>query len=241
MAQYLYGKNSVLNAIEAKKVIEVFLKENFKDENVFKILKENKIFYSFKRKEEIDFLSNNQKNQGIIAKINDYKSINLDELIDKNKGNESSILIVLDNLEDPHNLGAILRIADAFNVDGIIYKKNNQVGLTPTVAKVSTGAINFVDCVEVTNLSQTISKLKEYGYWVYASDMNAKHNYFDIKYPSKTVLIIGSEGFGISRLVKENSDELIKIPMSGHVDSLNASNACAIIVSEVYRQLKLKN
>ena len=89
MAQYLYGKNSVLNAIEAKKVIEVFLKENFKDENVFKILKENKIFYSFKRKEEIDFLSNNQKNQGIIAKINDYKSINLDELIDKNKGNKS--------------------------------------------------------------------------------------------------------------------------------------------------------
>ena len=241
MAQYLYGKNSVLNAIEAKKVIEVFLKENFKDENVFKILKENKIFYSFKRKEEIDFLSNNQKNQGIIAKINDYKSINLDELIDKNKGNKSSILIVLDNLEDPHNLGAILRIADVFNVDGIIYKKNNQVGLTPTVAKVSTGAINFVDCVEVTNLNQTISKLKEYGYWVYASDMNAKHNYFDIKYPSKTVLIVGSEGFGISRLVKENSDELIKIPMSGHVDSLNASNACAIIVSEVYRQLKLKN
>ena len=120
-------------------------------------------------------------------------------------------------------------------------RKNNQVGLTPTVAKVSTGAINFVNCVEVTNLSQTISKLKEYGYWVYASDMNAKHNYFDIKYPSKTVLIIGSEGFGISRLVKENSDELIKIPMSGHVDSLNASNACAIIVSEVYRQLKLKN
>ena len=120
-------------------------------------------------------------------------------------------------------------------------KKNNQVGLTPTVAKVSTGAINFVNCVEVTNLSQTISKLKEYGYWVYASDMNARHNYFDIKYPSKTVLIIGSEGFGISRLVKENSDELIKIPMSGHVDSLNASNACAIIVSEVYRQLKLKN
>lgn len=240
MAQYLYGKNSVLNAIEAKKVIEVFLKENFKDEQVFKILKQANIKYSFKRKEEIDFLSNNQKNQGIIAKVSDYKALGLDELISISKNKDNSILIILDNLEDPHNLGAILRIADAFNVDGIIYKKNNQVGLTPSVAKVSTGAINFVNCCEVVNLSQCIQTLKNNGYWIYASDMNAKHSYFDLEYPKKTALVIGSEGFGISKLVKENSDELIKIPMSGHVDSLNASNACAIIVSEVYRQLKLK-
>ena len=241
MGQYIYGINPVLLAIQANRVKKVFVSDTFNNKNVLNTIKKAGITIEFLRKERINSLSSNRKNQGILAEVFDYKTLSIEDFINKNKNKETSVLIILDNLEDPHNLGAILRICDAFNIDGVMFKKNNQVGITPSVIKVSTGAINFVDCVEVTNLTQAITKLKEEGYWIYASDMDGSENYFDVDYANKICLVIGSEGFGISHLVKENCDFVIKIPMSGHVNSLNASNACSIIVSDIYRKKLLKS
>lgn len=240
MSKYIYGINPVLMAIKANKVKKIILNENFSNQSVLQSIKKANIATEFVRKERIDSLSLTTKNQGILALVEEYKTKDLNVFLNELKDKNSSIIVMLDNLQDPHNLGAILRICDAFNVDGIIYKKNNQVKITPSVVKVSTGSINFVDCIEVSNLNNSIDILKKEGYWIYSTDMSAKVNYFDVDYANKTCLVIGSEGFGISRLVKEKSDFIIKIPMSGHVNSLNASNACAIVVSDIYRKLKLK-
>ena len=141
---------------------------------------------------------------------------------------------MLDGINDPHNLGAILRSADAFGADGVIVKKHGQAPLNATVAKVSTGAIDFVPVCQVTNLTQTINELKKNGYWVVSSDGSAKMDLNDIDYKFPTVLVVGSEGEGISRLILENSDYITKINMVGHVNSLNASVACAIYLSTIH-------
>ena len=141
---------------------------------------------------------------------------------------------MLDGLEDPHNLGAILRTCDALEVDGVIIGKNRSVGLTPTVAKVSTGAIDYVRVAQVTNLSRTLDDLKKQGFWVVGCDLDNSQDYRAIDYNMPLVIVIGSEGFGISRLVKKNCDMNVVLPMNGHVTSLNASVATAVILYQVY-------
>ena len=173
-------------------------------------------------------------NQGIGAKVEDYKYVDLDESLNKNQN--ARLYVMLDQLEDPHNLGAILRSADAFNVDGIIIPKNRSVKLNATVAKVSTGAIEHVDVIEVTNLTNTIKKLKEHGFWVVGTDMDTDQTIHNIQVDTDLVIVIGSEGKGISRLVKENCDYVVKIPMSGHVNSLNASVSAGLVIYEVFRK-----
>ena len=142
---------------------------------------------------------------------------------------------MLDCIADPHNLVAILRTCDALGVDGVIIKKRGEAPLNATVSKVSTGAINWVKVAEVTNLNQAIETLKKKGYWIVASDGEAKMNYDEVDYKSPICLIVGSEGFGISKLVLKNSDFIVKIPMFGHVNSLNASVSAAILASEIVR------
>lgn len=238
MAQYIYGINPVLHSIDSKKIKKIYISDSFSNNRVLNIVKSSSIPYEIVRKERILSLFKNVKNtQGIAAEVEDYKTYSLEEVLSSTSKKEKSIIIVLDNLEDPHNLGAILRIADVFNVDAIIYKKNNQVGLNEVVAKVSTGAINYIKCVCVSNLVNAIKVLKDNGYWIYASDMESTNDYNKVDYANKSVLIVGSEGFGISQLVLKNSDFIIKIPMHGHVNSLNASNATAIIVSEMYSKI----
>ena len=141
---------------------------------------------------------------------------------------------MLDGLEDPHNLGAILRSVDALGGDGVIIGANRQVRLNSTVAKVSTGAIEYVPCAMVTNLNQAVQKLKDAGYWIVCSDGEARLDYREVDYNMKTCLIVGSEGFGVSKLLLKNSDFVVKIPMVGHVNSLNASVACALFLSQIY-------
>lgn len=173
--------------------------------------------------------------QGIVAYVDEYQYASVNQVINKCSEKEDVCLAILDGLEDPHNLGAILRTADATGIDGIIIPKNRSVSLNSTVAKVSTGAIEHVDVVQVTNLNQTINELKKNGYWIIGLEMDGSIDYRKQDYRGKIALVIGSEGKGISRLVKENCDFLVNIPMVGHVTSLNASVSASILFYEVLR------
>ena len=173
--------------------------------------------------------------QGIVAEVEEYGYVSLEEVIKKHKDDKNVSLAILDGLEDPHNLGAILRSADASGIDGIIIPKNRSVQLSSTVAKVSTGAIEYVDVIQVVNLVNTIKTLKENGYWIIGLELDGSVDYRKQDYTGKIAVIIGSEGRGISKLVKENCDYLVNIPMVGHVNSLNASVSASILFYEILR------
>lgn len=233
MALTIYGKNAVLSSLSEGKVLHLFLAPQFKDEKVLSIAKQKHIDISTMSIAQLDQLTHHGVHQGIVAEVNDFEYIDLKQLIHIAKKKAMPLLLMLDGINDPHNLGAILRSADAFGVDGIIIKKTNQVAVNATVIKVSTGAANFVSVCQVTNLTQTLQKLKEEGFWVVATDGSAKQNYLDVDYKIPIVLVIGSEGEGISKLVLANSDFTVKIPMVGHVNSLNASVATAVVLAGI--------
>lgn len=233
---YIYGRNAVRNAISNNNSVKKVFVDGGVQDSVINILTKNKnIPLQIVTKSSLTKLVGDVKHQGIVAEIEEYHYLPLEQLIEKNKDNPNSLIVLLDGIEDPHNLGAILRSVDAFGAQGVIIGANRQVGLNATVAKVSTGAIEYVDVTMVTNLNQTIQKLKEEGYWIVASDGEAKLDYRQVDYNNmKTVLIVGSEGFGVSKLLLKNSDYVVKIPMVGHVNSLNASVACAVFLSQIY-------
>jgi len=233
MTIIITGKNTLLEAVKVKrKIYEIYVLKGT-NEDILSICKEK----NFKIK-EFDKIGLNKilppNNQGIGALVEDYKYTNLQDAI--NIDNDRKLFVMLDSLEDPHNLGAILRSADAFNVDGIIIPKNRSVKLNSTVAKVSTGAIEHVDVIEVTNLTQTIKTLKKNGFWVVGTDAETRQTIHDIDIDTNLCVVIGNEGKGISRLVKENCDYIVKIPMSGHLNSLNASVSAALVIYEIYHR-----
>lgn len=230
----IYGKNAVIEALKNKRNIsKVYLaNEQMKD-----------IVWGYNKNIEIVMMPMNQMNnrfkglhQGIAAESSaEYKYTTLKDLINQNSQQANVCLAMLDGLEDPHNLGAILRTADATGIDGIIIPKNRSVSLNETVAKVSTGAIEHVKVSQVTNLVAAIKDLKKAGYWVIGLEMEGSVDYRKQDYLGKIVVIIGSEGKGISRLVKEECDFMVNIPMVGHVTSLNASVSASILFYEVLR------
>lgn len=233
----IYGKNTVKEALIQKKNIKAIFVSQDKtikelEQNGIKVPAKLIVHLTTKQMDE-RFKGNHQ---GIACEVEDYKYIPLNELIKKCENKENASLILLDGLEDPHNLGAILRTADATGMNGIIIPKNRSVSLNQTVAKVSTGAIEHVDVCQVTNLVQTIKELKKAGYWIIGLEMEASVDYRKQDYNGKIVIIIGSEGKGISRLVKEECDYMVHIPMCGHVTSLNASVSASIIFYEILRQ-----
>ncbi len=232
---FIYGKNPVIEAINAKKVIKVFLVTNFSDQKILSLIKNNKVPVNYVATNEMDKMSNNGVHQGIAAELKPYQTVSLEEIIYKAKKKEKKIIVMLDGIEDPHNLGAILRSADVFEASGIIIPKHNSVSLNATVAKTSAGAINYVPVAVVNNLNQAIKTLKEEGYWVVSTDGSATISYSSIKYDFPVVVVIGSEGKGISSLVLKNSDYIVKIPQFGHVNSLNASVAAGILLAEVHK------
>lgn len=235
MGNYIFGKNTVANALSHNDSIkEIYMVSSFQDERINKLIKQNRVKVIKKSSQEINALVGNVNHQGVVALCDEYKYLTLKQLITKLENKENPLIVLLDGLEDPHNLGAILRSVDAFGADGVIIGANRQVRLNATVAKVSTGAIEYVDVAMVTNLNQAIKELKEAGYWIVASDGEAKQDYREIDYNMKTVLIVGSEGFGVSQLLLKNSDFIVKIPMVGHVNSLNASVACALFLAQIY-------
>lgn len=235
MSQYVYGKNVVRQLIsDNKKIHEIILMEGLKDKELEKMIRQSGIPLRVMNRRQMDKLLNASNHQGIAASIDDYKTYTIDEMIETIPKGKLPLLIMLDGLEDPHNLGAILRTADCINADGIIIGKHRSVQLTPTVAKVSTGAIDTVKVASVTNLSKTLVQLKKQGFWVVGADIENARDYREGQYDVPLVLVIGSEGFGISDLVKKNCDYMIALPMAGTVTSLNASVAAGILMYEIY-------
>ncbi len=234
------GRNAVLEAFRAGKTIDkVFLMDGCQDGPIKSILREAKktdAIIQFVTKERLDQLSDSQKHQGVIAFAAAYEYAQVDELLEiaKKKG-EAPFLILLDNIEDPHNLGAILRTANVVGAHGVIIPKRRASGLTATVAKTSAGAINYTPVAKVTNLTKTIQELKEKGMWFVCADMAGTSMYkLDLKGPIG--LVIGNEGDGVSKLVKENCDFIASIPVKGEINSLNASVATGVMAYEILRQ-----
>lgn len=232
-AQIIFGKNPIKEAYRSGNLLEVYLADDFKDKEIINLLEKDNIKIKYLSINELNNLCRNKNHQGIGAKIKSFSYSSLEEIIQFSKQSQKPLILILDGIEDPHNFGAILRSADAFSVDGVIIKKHHQVDVNATVCKTSAGASNYVKVAMVNNLSHAIDKLKENGFWIVCSDGSASYNYQDISYDFKTALVVGSEGFGISRLILKRSDYIVKIPMSGHVNSLNASVACSIILSRI--------
>ena len=231
--EYIFGKNTIESFLDSKNIIEVFIANNFSDEKLLRKIRQSGIKLSVKDKLFLDKVSNSGKHQGIVASIKSFEYASLQEIIEAGKKRKHPFIVVLDGVEDPHNVGAIIRTCEAFSVDGIIISKHNSCPVNATVAKVSTGALANVKIAQVTNLTQTLKELKKSGYWVFAAEAFNSQPYECVDYNCPVVLVMGSEGFGISRLVKEQADFNIKINMSGKVNSLNVSVATAILVAHI--------
>ena len=233
MAKLIYGKNPVLNALIENRVLNVYLKEGFNDARILKLISSTRTKVRYVSNGELIRLSGSETHQGIVASIQSFEYSSLDEIIHKSIDKEQPLILLLDEINDPHNFGAIIRSADAFNVDGIIIKDRNQVDVNSTVYKVSTGAIEHVKIAKVSNLSNAIKVLKQNGFWIYAAAGEGADDYNKQNYSGKNAIIVGNEGVGISKLVRENSDFIIKIPMMGKVNSLNVSVATGILLSRI--------
>lgn len=234
----IYGRNAIRESIKAEKVTSLFVLKRFASDPLIGEARSENISVKFVEENELTQMARDPSHQGFVAIVKDYETVSLEDIIASSKAKQYPLVLMLDGIEDPHNFGAILRSADAFGVDGIVIKKRNEVPLNSTVAKVSTGAINWVKVAVVANLSQAIEQLKKAGFWVVASDGSGKQEYDKADYKSPIALVIGSEGSGIAPLVLKNSDFIVKIPMIGHVNSLNASVAAAILISEIVRSRK---
>lgn len=215
------GKN-VLKETPLNKIHKVYLKENFKDKDILNYLKENKIKYEFTPEIRLNKMVR-EHHQGVVIDIDDYEYYKLEDIIDEN------FLVCLDHLEDPHNLGAIIRTCECAGIKGIIIPKDRSIRVNETVMKISAGAINNVKIVEVSNLSETLRKLQKNMFFVYTADMDGL-DYRRVDYADKKVLVIGAEGNGVSPIIRKNSDEIIRIPMYGKINSLNASVSAAILI-----------
>mgnify|MGYP000949062799 FL=1 len=235
MAIIITGKNTVLEAIKSgRQVFELYVLEGSNKDVIYEAKNKNIKILELDKNKLNNMLQS--KNQGIAAKVADYEYVELDTVLEKQK--ENKVFIMLDGLEDPHNLGAILRSADAFSVDAIIVPKNRSVKLNATVAKVSTGAIEYVDVVEVTNLNQTIKRLKKNNFWIVGTDAVTDKTVKDIEVDTNICVVIGSEGKGMSKLIKDTVDYTVKIDMAGSINSLNASVSAGIIIFEILRMKK---
>ena len=223
---YIYGKNACTEAIKKGNVKKIYIYKNYKDREFLNKLADQNVYY--KEKDELDDMVDGT-HQGIVVETGDYEYAFLDDILGEEK------IIMLDHLEDPHNFGAIIRTAEAAGIKSIIIPKDRSVRVTGTVAKVSVGTVENVNIVVVNNLVNTLKILKKSGYWIIGTDMNGS-DYKSLDYSGKIVLVIGNEGKGISRLVKENCDFIASIPMNGTVNSLNASVAAAIIMFEAVRK-----
>lgn len=238
------GRNAVLEAFRAGKTIDkLFVLDGCQDGPVRTILREAKktdCIVNFVKKERFDQMSETGKHQGVIAYAAAYEYGTVEEMLERAKEkNEQPFLILLDNIEDPHNLGSIIRTANQVGAHGVIIPKRRAVGLTATVAKASAGAINYTPVAKVTNLVKTMDELKKQGMWFVCGDMGGDSMYsLDLTGPMGVV--IGNEGEGVSRLVKENCDFVATIPMFGDIDSLNASVAMGVLSYEIVRQRMAK-
>jgi len=216
------GKN-VFNELDKKSIRKIYLSKSFKGKNILDYIRDNKLKYVLCDSKVMDSMIRN--NQGIIVDINDYDYKTLDVIDD-------SFVIILDHLEDPHNFGAIIRTAESMGVKNIIIPKDRSVVVNETVMKTSAGTLNFVNIIQVSNLVNAINYLKDKGFFIYGAEADGV-NYKKVDYADKRCLVVGSEGNGISNIVRKNCDEIVSLPMKGHINSLNASVAAAILIYEM--------
>lgn len=233
----VYGVHAVTESLHANTGNKLYIQEDLRGKNVDNIKRlatEKKVSISWIPKKTLSEMTEGAVHQGFVLRVSAFAYTELDVILEKAEQEDNPLILILDGLTDPHNLGSILRTADATNVCGVIIPKHRAVGVTPVVSKTSTGAVEHVLIARVTNLSQTLDKLKAKGFWTFGTDMNGtpSHRW---NTSGKLALIIGNEGKGISANIKKQVDEMITIPMNGHVQSLNASVAAAILMYEVFR------
>ena len=245
MSVQIEGRNAVLEAFRSGKCVDkLFILDGCQDGPVRTIAREARktdTIINYVSKERLDQLSETRAHQGVIAQVAAYEYSTVEEILARaeEKG-EPPFLILLDNVEDPHNLGAIIRTANLAGAHGVIIPKRRAVGLTSTVAKTSAGAINYTPVAKVTNIVRTIEELKEKGIWFVCADMGGETMY-DLDLTGPMGLVIGNEGEGVSRLVREACDFTASIPMKGDIDSLNASVAAGVLAYEIVRQRLVKS
>ena len=227
---YIYGKNVIKEALKTKKMMQtIYLYKDFGDRDLKQMLEQNQFKIKYVEKRALDELVDGN-HQGIVAVVDDYEYATLEEVTEK----ENAFVVILDHLEDPHNFGAIIRTCEAAGVTGIIIPKNRSVSVNSTVVRVSVGALEHMKIVSVTNLKNTIEDMKKNGFWIVGTDMEGTP-YEKIDYHGKIAIVIGNEGTGMSRLVRESCDFIASIPMSGTINSLNASVATGIVVFEALK------
>ena len=228
----VYGRNVARDSLKkGKNIRKIIIQDSFDDKEILSLIEKSNLRVESKSKREIDNLCSGV-HQGIILDIPDYQYYELDELLDE------EIVVILDHLEDPHNLGAIIRTCEAAGIKGIIIPKDRQVGVNATVMKTSVGTLDNVKVVSVSNIVNTIEKLKKSNFWIVGTSLEDSIDYREIDYSGKIALIIGNEGSGISNLVSKKCDFLAKIPMYGRTNSLNASVAAGIMIYEIIRNRK---
>ncbi|MDD3304049.1 MAG: 23S rRNA (guanosine(2251)-2'-O)-methyltransferase RlmB [Clostridia bacterium] len=235
----IYGKNPVTEVIASGKTInKIYVAKGTKDVyDIIKMAKDKRIVVVEADKPKLDKMIDFKNSQGIVASVTDYEYFTIEDILNyaKEKG-EAPLVVILDKIEDPHNLGAIIRSAECMGVHGIIIQKRNACQITDTVEKVAAGATSFVKVARVTNITESIKKLKEAGLWIYGLDMDGESTIYDTKFDGAIGIVVGNEGEGITRLVKENCDVMVNIPMTGKINSLNASVSTAISIYEIVRQ-----
>lgn len=238
--EWIVGKNPVMEALRSGHPInKIWIAEGVNKNLMGPILslaKEQGVVVTTANRKKLDNLSGTENHQGVIASVAAYEYAEVEDLLERARAkNEPPFLLILDELEDPHNLGSILRTADASGVHGVIIPKRRSVGLTATVAKASAGAVQYVPVARVTNLVRTMEDLKKQGIWITGTDAKGDRDFREGDYTMPLAIVIGSEGKGMSRLVRETCDFLVRLPMKGQVTSLNASVAAALLMYEVYR------
>ena len=235
------GRNSVIELLKSGKDInKLYVQKGEKHGSIIEIInlaKKNKIIYTEVDKNKLDQMSKTSRHQGAIAIVPPFEYSSVEEILELAKQrNEKPFIIILDGIEDEHNLGSIIRTAECCGCHGIIIPKRRAAAVNSTTNKTSAGAVQYMKIARVNNLTETIKELKKQDIWIYGTDMEGTDYYNKVKYDSGVALIIGSEGFGISRLVKENCDFLVKIPMEGKINSLNASVSAGIVMYEIANQ-----
>ena len=241
MQDQIEGRNSVIELLKSGKDInKLYVQKGEKHGSIIEIInlaKKNKIIYTEVEKNKLDQMSKTNRHQGVIAIVPPFEYSSVEEILDVAKQkNEKPFIIILDGIEDEHNLGSIIRTAECCGCHGIIIPKRRAASVNSTTNKTSAGAVQYMKIARVNNLTETIKELKKQDIWVYGTDMEASTYYNKVNYDAGIALIIGSEGFGISRLVKENCDFLVKIPMKGKINSLNASVSAGIVMYEIANQ-----
>ncbi len=244
----IYGTNPVKEAIISGKTInKIYIQKNNKEAaQIGKLARENKIVVVEADKSKLDKMitlegESIKNSQGIVANVTEYKYFSVDDILDEaSMRNEAPFIIILDKIEDPHNLGAIIRSAECLGAHGVIIQKRNAAQITDVVEKTAAGACNYVKVARVTNITETIKYLQKNGLWIYGLDMEGSTDVYNTDFSGAVGLVVGNEGSGISRLVRDNCDYIVSIPMSGHIESLNASVSAAISMYEIVRQKNKK-